>query len=406
MQTPIILATGPASTGSIRYFGPALGSTQAVAPNGTLVSGCPMPVAGNLSKLRLRCVTALTAGRTYVLTVLKNGSTQSLLVTADDTHQLAVNDTDVVSYNPGDILGFKMEPSGTPEAQASFAVSALFSSITANRCPLFASHATTASTSSMFLQVGGGIAAASTESKATVRMPVAGTIDSIYVKLSAAPGTGVTVTYTPYKNGVAQSGSSVSVTDTNTTNSTTAITPVSYSAGDTISIERTVSGGTPVTAVGNLGIEFRPTTDGEAPLLGLWLNGGNVASTRYGNANGNTGANGTESAAYQVAPGAFEIRSIYTSVVTAPGAAASGKKWTFTLRNATADSALTTDILETATTNNASSTISIADNAIIDTKVAPTSTPTASGDMSVSYVSYIAPSYPSSGGGLCLMGVG
>lgn len=88
---------------------------------------------------------------------------------------------------------------------------------------------------------------------------VAGTFSKLKVVRATAPGSGKAVTYTLYKNGSA-TGLTVTITDPATSASDTTHT-VSVSAGDTVALQRTNTGGGPASSQGAVALEFDATDD-------------------------------------------------------------------------------------------------------------------------------------------------
>lgn len=85
-----------------------------------------------------------------------------------------------------------------------------------------------------------------------------GTLRNLLIRLSAAPGTGVSATYTLRINGV-DTALSVTISGTNTEGSDQA-DDIAVTAGDLISLRRTTSGGTPTTTEHWGSIEFEGAT--------------------------------------------------------------------------------------------------------------------------------------------------
>jgi hypothetical protein len=85
----------------------------------------------------------------------------------------------------------------------------------------------------------------------------------------------------------------------------------------------------------------------------------------------------TETARLQVVPAAFTLQNFFVSVTTAPGAAASGKQYVYTVRKNQVDTAITVTLFETATTGLYSGAgVSFAAGDTISIGITPTNTPT------------------------------
>jgi len=104
------------------------------------------------------------------------------------------------------------------------------------------------------------------------------------------------------------------------------------------------------------GMVFSPDIDGESLILGGEYGTLNTSNTRYNYLETTTYNNSWASSelfqgAQDTTPDMI-IKKFYVRLTAAPGAGGSGKKYTFTIRHTGADSAITVEILEVATTGN------------------------------------------------------
>lgn len=404
METPVFAMSGPntgPSASFVRYAPLANGAAVATWVSSTTQARTRFARAGTARNLYVRLPNAPNTGKSYTFNVMKNDVATTLEVAISDAATTG-SDVDIghaITIAEGDDLCIRCTPSGTPDAIANVQIGFVFESTDAGKSVLFSSHATTAA--ALYMKVGSSNAAGVTEPAARNYLPVGGVIDRMYVRRHTAPTAGNSVTYTLQVDGV-DTALSATISDANLTASDTAAA-VSVSAGQYISINVTISG-TPATAVGTVGLDWSPTTDGEALML---AGGGTVSSVadNYGNAMGNGNATATEAAFYAVAPMALTLRKLRADVTTDPG---SGKSRAFTVRKGGVSQALTCTIADTnVTASDTSNTVSVSAGDLLNFLTVPTNTPTAPGAFAMSMVAYTGAAAPSGGGGnLLLLGVG
>src|SRR5688572_26414776 len=210
------------------------------------------------------------------------------------------------------------------------------------------------------------------------------TISDWRLRLTVAPGSGVTRTFTVYKNG-SPTSLVVAIADANQTGSDLSNT-VTFAAGDTTYVEMTITGGTPadtlvqsVFACENPDIVTSLCGFGEATTslasTGTFYNG-----MLYG---ADWGA--TATSVENVAALAGTLTGYRIDLSNNPGAAASGKLRTFVIeKNGTAQDGsggtpdTTITISETATSGSTTFSLSVAATDTIRLKQTPTATPTTS----------------------------
>lgn len=394
MQTPILLtsATGAVNNAANRYL------TVAGAAGGSSTNQyrIPVPAAGTFSLLRVRLPAALTTG-SIQFDVYKNGSSTGLTTTLTAGGATAQENSDTThsfSVNAGDDIVVLATPSSTPDPISFTQIGLVFEATTAGQSIMLMAHAATASDT--FLSPGMQINGA----EATVQAiaPCAGTFTALYARRNTSPG-GHTVTYTLRING-ADTALAAAVTSTTTVSDTDSI---AVAAGDLISIGVVATGGAPASSAGGVGLLFVPTVSGEAMVFALATSGFSNSASRY-LAPSQAIAQATEADAQGVAPVAFMMKKLRVRVNTAPG---SGKSWAFTGRKAGASQALTCSIADSATTgSDASNSFSVAAGDVLGTLIAPTSTPAALSNLSVSYVAYTGAAAGSGYANLLLMGAG
>lgn len=350
----------------------------------------PIAEAGSFKSMTIGLAAPLTTGTLVVTLQVGTGgavpSDTAMTVSFAAGDQFKTYNATSIAVLAGDEIDIKWTPSGTPDISNAVAASLVFEATTTGKSVIFASHSATASAT--FLAPGSA-PLNGTELSVTVVAPTNGVISKIYARRSVVPGAGTSATYTlrvgAGGGAMANSALAVTISDSNFTNSATG--SVSISAGDFLSIGVTISG-TPASAIGLVCLDWAPTIDGEALLFSAANTGASSAADRFIMVNGQV-PTATESDNYNVAPLAFTARKMYLRTTTAPGTASSGKSWTNALMVGGAASALTAQVLETATqANDTTHSVSVAANDLIDTRIRPASTPVAYSGMGISMVAF------------------
>lgn len=408
MDTPILCSPANATivNNATRYSG--------IFGNGQVSSGAnprvPVAEAGTFSGLVVRLGTAMSGGTSLVVTFQlgTGGATPSdtaMTVTFLPGDQVKAYAGSAISAAAGDEVMIKWVPTGTPTLPADIQCALIFTGTAAGTSILSSGHGSTANAN--FLIVGNGGANA-TETTQTLIAPCAGVIDKMYVRRNTATGAGATASYTLRQGvgGAAMADTALAVTIDNSALVGNTTSSISVAAGDFLSIGLTVSAGpAPAAAVGNVGLRWTPTIEGEALLFASASTGASSAADRFIMVNGTITASGTtESDAYNIAPMAFTARKLYGRVTTAP---ASGKSWTDTLMVAGAAQTLTASVADANTTFTPDTTnsVSVANQNLIDLRITPAGTPTAYGAMGMGMVAFTGVE-GGGGGRMLLMGVG
>ena len=238
-------------------------------------------------------------------------------------------------------------------------------------------------------------------------MGVDGDFSYMTVKLTTAPGAGVTRTYTLRKNGD-DTGLTVAIADSATTGSVAST--VSFTATDVVTVALVNSGGTPASSHAGIGLTWNPTTNGYFPLLAVASSVFATTGTRYIPPSGiSLGNVATESTVYQVTPYDMTVDNLYAAISTAPTGAT--KSRTFTLRtDGTTDTSLSTAIVDTAIANsdtNGAHAQTITAGTLISVSQVPANTPTAIATYNRAGMrGYITPTDSAGRVGLLMMGVG
>lgn len=324
--------------------------------------GSVFPCSGTISNFCVQIATAPTSGRSYTFSPYINGSASSLSTTISDASLIGTDSTNSVSVNAGDSITISSNPSGTPVATAAY-WDMEFDSTNPKEFPLLAnmpSQLSTTTTQYIKAQGGGSsISISTTETDVTIVIPYSGTISKFYGAADVAPGAGRTRTFTVMKNGAAQSlafsltgtGSGAGITTNNdTANSFT------VAAGDRISIRSTVSG-TPAASRFNSGLLLTSDVDGYS-MMGFTTNLSPGTATIYNipYSQMRSAWNTTESNSNGKSP-QFLAKALYVWQPTAP---VSGRSYTYTLRQAAADTALAATVAGPSNSGSATADVGIA----------------------------------------------
>lgn len=189
-----------------------------------------------------------------------------------------------------------------------------------------------------------------TETEAACVVAAAGTMKSIRVDLSAAPGAGLSRQFQVYVNGIV---TALDVTLSDAETSKTVTTDIALSAADRVSVLHTPAG-TPGAANGQVSIEFEPTT-ADNYCYPVHYGGATVVTSAvipsyqplfFDYTSGNS-AN-TLGLSRSITPFAGQITAFFIKLVTAPSA---GDSWDFILeKGGVEEAASAINIAETATT--------------------------------------------------------
>ena len=366
--------TGTLANTAVRYT--ALGYSAAPVSSDTQYTLFSVP--GSITKLRMNMLTAPTSTATWTVELRKNGSNTGLTCTITSASSGKCSTTGSVSYAAGDYASLIVTPANTPTATVA-SISAVFVPTTANDT-IMTGRAASFSTSSTYVGLPFSDQSPSiVSSRPLAYVPDGGTVDQLYV-ISTAPGsTGQTskkYDWAISKSATTQtfvcSISADSTTCNDTSNSFSITGPSGATAGDSLTFPAAPSG-TP-TSVSAFGARYRPTTTGSFPLMVVFPSADSTSVAMYYPLSGGTSAGSTTEINTQSIADSMTVTKIAVVLNAAPGA---GRSRAFTLRVNGADTACTVTISNTATSNSASCSVSIADNDLVATADVPTGTPAA-----------------------------
>jgi hypothetical protein len=393
------VVAGGGSTVSTYYYpimgiGEFSGAAHATETSAQIVAAS----SGTLSNLRIKVASAPTSGKSWLFTLRVNAAGTSVDCTIADAATSCYSGADTASITAGDLLAIEGVPTGTPAASGAIAFVLQFDSTTTSETLLggnsVGNNISNAAARYHFPMAPDGSGGDSTQSDMQLVAPVAGTFKNLYCRVSAAPGSGKTWTFTMMKStGGAFSDTSVvtTISGTSEVDDNSGANSFTVAAGDRVILKSTPSS-TPAAATLRYGITFVPNTEGQFLL-------GNASDTFIGDPGtnyapivaGDYAASSTESL-HQSLGIASTIKGVYAICQIDPG---SGATITYTFRAAGSDSGLFCTVTGTGSgekTCSATTDATVSDDDYINTKVVGSSSPTASAaKTNISYYGYIAP---------------
>lgn len=344
-----------------------------------------------VTKMVVRIDTAPGVGKQWSFMLRDDGAFSPVSLTIADTATSATF-TGTAAIAALSLLALECTPSGAPTAFTNWHVEIWYSTVGDKQLILGADSNTMSGTTTSYHNIHGGHGSAWATSPTDYQVPIP--TDCTVTKMTLAspegsPGTGKDFTASLRVNNTTDA-ISVTVNDSETIDTTTG--SVDLVPGD-VAVLKVVPNGTPTSRRLAWCMTVVPDIPGEM-IFGYSSTA--APSTTADNYEqmfsvGNNGWNSTESVRLSRPPTA-KYKKLYVELATAPGAAASGKSRTFTLRDNGVDTALAVTISETATTGNNTATVVIhTGNGNSGTwKATPTNTPAASSGVHIGYVA-IAP---------------
>ena len=381
----MMTSTGSGDTdASATEYGPVFGMDWFRNPAPANERASLVPANGIIDDLYINVSTAPDNGagtQTWTITLQIDGVGTSLGCTISEA-ETSCTDSDGVSVTAGQSMEYEIVPANTPANSNMFFTTTWNPTTDDETIITGGTGESTLSTSATENWAINGLAPADTPAFDIQQLfPTAGTLKNLYVKLDTAPGAGTSRTFT-----YGTVDCTISNTDTtcNSAADTQAVT-----AGQKYGLVTTLTG-TPAATEAQWGIVFVPTTSGEFIFLRTSDNSLDTSATEYTPVT-NTGDwefDATEASHYMSAY-AMTIKNMYFELETDPGV--SGDKYDFTFRvNGGDSSPALSASCDGVTTCNASATVTLSTNDLIDIKVVPTSAP-AIGSVLIGVTGYIAP---------------
>lgn len=372
-----------------RWFGSfgsltSTSTTQFISPFGGIAPGNNeasshhiAPAAGTVQNLEVRLDTAPGAGTSYQFTFRQELADTALTCTVSDTDTTCSDASSTVAISAGDRLSVEVTPTGGPQpTRVSFVLE--FIPTVEGDTVLMGTSGGNFSPGTGYSPFVGGTFSAS-ESSVRVVIPIAGTLKDLYVRLSAAPDTDNSRTFTLRKNATS---TPLTVTygsaDSGLLSSTST---VSVAAGDTITMQKTETG-TPALASAAWGVVFVPDNPGDFVIP---ANSSAILSTSavtYFGLSGSTQSS-TEAVVQTLGSSGYMITGAYAVLTAAPL-----QSYSMALRqdeaNATTTFAMTISGLNTTSSVTGESFTPL-EGALYATAVTPSNTPQ-SVRLAISYV--------------------
>ena len=322
----------PYSTVSANIYGPAdfCDTGQTTEPGFEAV----WPIAGNFQNLAITLSGSPGTGSTVVYTIRVNespsGLTCSIVAPAtscsDTSNKAAIAAGDRVSIH------FNRTVTGTP-ASASPHIAVEFDSTTLGASTNSSSGIQANTGATFYAPIFGyctNCTAATTTALVIAPVATAGTVTSMYILQSAAPGASKTFTYTLVKNGTPQDGTG------GTVNTVVALTgtgscpsganchgntsfSLSVVAGDTLYVQG-VPTSAPAATKFSVGLAFAATATGQFNFCGSQNGNDSASATRYTMAQNLSAPNATEANRYATfGPNSYTFGKMQLRAAAAPG---------------------------------------------------------------------------------------
>ena len=317
------------------------------------------------------------ADDTYIFTLMYDGAASALTCTIQAGASSGNDTAHEIDVVAGKLICLRVvsahNPTNSPNAQWSM----MFSGTTAKESLILGNGVAYTATNYLCLSDGFGINMGFDVFARQV-IPTSGTIKNLYVSENTGAGTG-TWSIAVTKNGVAQT-LSCNVTVAAPTNNDI-VNSFNVVAGDTVSLLVTVSGSITSQGYLNYGCTFVSNTDGESILLDSRSSSNlDTANTKFSALSTpyvQTAWDATETNAQQLGQ-ICVLKKLYVLLSGTPDNGAGTQSYTFTVRNNTGSTAITTTISEAATTgNDTTNTATLAAGDNVALMCVPSGTPTA-----------------------------
>ena len=346
------------------------------------------PAGGTYRNLRVSSPTALTGAQQIVFALYVNGAASALSITLNSGNQEATNVADDVAVSAGDDIAWEIISTNTPPSITAKVAFDFEPTIANTSCYGFggAVFLGTPPTrdSLLFGDANNDITWSADSVDTRDIIGLAGTINSMRVKVDVTPGGGTSRTWTIYKNNVAQDGSG-GTPDTRLTISAGGLSgsssfSLSVDVGDAVHVRHTVTG-SPSTGHRAIGtVSFVSSTADRWMVGSTVINNPSNSTVQFNRLYGTDGAySNTESdRQFKNGPTPFFLSAMIMRIATAPG---SGNSYDWTVRLAAADTAQTTHFedLNTQVGPSGGAAVTVADGSLVSMESTPTSAPTQPG---------------------------
>ena len=331
-----------------------------------------IPTAGDINDLNVRLSAAPGAGDSYTFTLMVNGAPSALAVTISGAADTTGYESDPIAVVAGDRVSLRSEFVVAPAIVTASWSTTWTPTVVDETINIV--HATPVIGNTIYTEIQGHSRQILVEAQVQAPMPTAGTFSDLYVYLSQTPGVGADAySFTLRVNGADSTLTTTilqpAVDGNDTTNS------VAVVAGDLVTIEVT-----PIAIPANqpeiaLGMVFTPTVSHQSLIMGgsSSIQPG-VGATEYTFfcGSGTESWNAIEANRYSL-NGVYRMSDLYVNLQAAPGG---GQTYTVSIREAGADTGLTTTITGAATTGNDTVNEYISSAAaVVDTRMVSSAAP-------------------------------
>ena len=341
-----------------------------------------MPTAGTFRRLCLNTTGSPGSGNAYTLTLLRNHVSTALAVSVTGSQTTAINDTDIVSYNAGDLIAIRFDPTGSPPQAFDQRWAVEFNSVEVDESIILGSLHTESSRTpaTQYTALIGGDTWDNTEENKVFVVPKAGFLKKLAAQmidgntdLPAGPGTGAFKTFTVMKNGVATTLETILTGTLAWDVNNTIVIPVD--AGDLISLRLVHSGNGSGNREARWGCVYVPAVAGEfiVPHQGF---APSTTVTDYQGIEASDVTWVTNPVDRVLNSFGTSFKRMYVKLENAPG---NGKSRRFILRNHTqgVDTALDVTISDLNTIGVVEANVSCSTNDLLVYKHIPSGTPDA-----------------------------
>lgn len=327
MRQFIPYSTGIAVSASADSAADFMGSNsqEVTVANAAQVEGL-IKVAGTLSSFRFKISTAPAAGKTWVFTIVVNGSDSAVTCTISNPNTTCNTGANTAAVASGDRVYLKISPTGTPTA-VQINASVIYETSTSGQSAFWGTSLdqTIASNLTRYTPMIGNRSTLCTTVNTACRLvaPMSGTLKRLTIRTTAAPGGSDTAVFTVRQNN-ADTSLTCTVSGAGTTCNDDSNT-VSVTVSDTIEL-KVVTSATAATLGWNHGWVFESATNLSHPLF---VSGANLSSTtvRYNPVQGmgNLAVTDTvEADIQQLGQANMSLSNMYALVSVAPG---TGRSW-------------------------------------------------------------------------------
>ena len=360
-----------------------------------------MPTAGTLSKLRIQAEVAPGVGKSFTITVRKNGADTGLAATITGAGVQEASDlVDEIAFVAGDRVAVKVTQVGDPTDCKLRWSTYWVGDVPGESIVLGSSYDTPAGGGTGYSQIGtsyGNMAGAAEDFGHKQLMPTAGTFKKLYIHLTTAPGAGEDRVFTVRRNG--GDTSIVATLEDAEDTGNDIVNTQAYVATDYVGLKCVASAGAAGSRV-HWGIVFQADVDGESLILGGSSDNLHISSTEFTYLSSEAAAAWSTTERMQLGQDICNLSKLHCEISAAPGV---GSSWAFMLRREAGDTAVVASIANPDTEGNSgANSIDVATFDLLSIESDPANSPDVA-DLIWSLVAFEEPvseEAPPQGGGM------